>query len=553
MEEEHVLRDVRRASRVIGLGHGAATFAVTAFIGSITSHVAVDLAVHNQAVTAANTAGGVFGSLFALLIIVRRRGVPRKWVTVSLFQFAAVGLIVIAGAGLRSTVPGIWLVYGGLCVVSLALVALTPIRPAVAAQFRDHKLDGTFTSRSRAWSYGSIGVLVLLVGAITASPLEWRVATLVLAAWMSVCGLMLALFKQFPKETPSSERIGAWELWDVMRAGQQRRLVIAVGAAAFTAQLVYVSLEPFLSAPALLGAAASAWVGVGLGVVKLGIVPVIRRQGALSDDRVRRSARRAARALAASAAVAAVTIPHFPLQIVLPALLLAVVLVELGNGPMADAARTYGSRLGIEADAMSTVAQQLSYDIAGVIATFAQIRLLGLFTFITPWQRVVIAWLIAAVIVVALTWRSEWRDHPRARLRTNRGPAELQIGVGLYRNTLARFRLVVTLRDRSMTVRAPDGSRFEVHTVIEGGERDPRIPTCIVWFGVTRPRPRRQRRRAGKLFPGARFPIVADGRRIGHGRWLGRPGSWELRDGTTICRSDELEHEVISRLRMPTA
>jgi hypothetical protein len=428
-------RELIRASRAIGLAHGASTFAAAALIGSITSRIATSLGVHNGTITAANTAGGACGTVLAVLIIVTRRGVPRRTVTVAIFTAAAVGACLVAVAGLPFAPRGIAWVYGGLCLLSLALVSLTPIRPAVAARFAAEKLDGTFTSRSRAWSYGSIGTLALVVGGVAVSPLGWRVATAILAIWLFSCGLMLLFFRQYPNPTKPEDRLDPWELWRLIRAGEQRRMVVAVGATAFTAQLVYVSFEPFLSGADRLGGRAPLAVGIGLAGVKLALVPLIFRQGDLADDRVRRSAQRAARYLAAAAPVTALALVVEPLPALLAVLLVASVLVELGNGPMGDAARTYGSRLGIEADAMTTVAQQVCYGLAGLVATLAQLP--GV---LTEFQRlvmavarplshpssfgvVVVVMLAATSLAASKTHRSEWRDEPRGRCASSHGPA----------------------------------------------------------------------------------------------------------------------------------
>jgi hypothetical protein len=548
-------------------------FAVASFVGAITSHIASGLSVANGIVTGANTAGGIWGSLLAVVIIGRRRGVPRRWVTVTFFLAAAAGAGMVAVAGLPFARPGILFVYVGLCLLSLALVSLAPVRPAVAASFKAARLDGTFTSRSRAWSYASIGVLALVVGGTATTTPGWRVATAIFAGWLVVCALMLAGFRQFPAVTRLEDRLDPWDLWTLLRTGEQRRMVIAVGATAFTAQLVYVSLEPFLSGTSRLGSAASLFVGGGLAVVKLALVPLILRQGQLSDDRVRRSAQRAAWFLTASALVGAASVIAQPLATLLLVLLVASFLVELGNGPMGDAARTYGSRLGIEADAMTTVAQQLAYDVAGVVATLVQlpacldwirhtaVALASPVSRITMWDLVVVALLVAGIVVNRTTFRNEWRDDPRGRVTPVRGPAELRFTIGISTGTLARYHLFGLVRNSPVNIPdASDGARFYVHTVLSGGTRDPRVPTLIAAIGARRSRPVRRTR--GRLYPFAVVPIVGVRQepggpsqmlRVGSGRWLGRPGTWAIEDDQLVLRSPELARPLITRLRRHNA
>ena len=578
-------RNLIRASRVIGLLHGASMFAVATFIGTITNDVAGSLGVQNGVVTGANTLGGMCGSVLAVLIIVLRRGVPPRWVAVAIFMASAVGAGFVAVAGLKFAPGGIAWVYGGLCLASLALVSLTPVRPAVAASFASAKLDGTFTSRARAWSYGSIGTLALVVGGVATSPLGWRVATAIFAVWLATCGIMLLFFRQYPDPTEPEDRLDPWGLWTLIRAGEQRRMVIAVGATAFTAQLVYVSFEPFLSGPGRLGLRAPLAVGIGLAVVKLALVPLIVRQGKLADDRVRRSAQRAARYLAASALVAALSLVVESLAALLAVLLVAALLVELGNGPMGDAARTYGSRLGIEADAMTTVAQQVCYDLAGIVATLVQLPpfLASIQRIVTAGARllshpstfglVIVALIGAAVLVMRMTHGSEWRDDPNGRVVASQGPGEIRLNIGIHTRTHATYHLFATVRDSPVNLpEARDRGRFFVHSILPGGTADPRVPTLVLLVGAHRLRP--LRRTEGRLFPGAIVPAVgirqrsedavrgtqaeAELLRAGWGVWLGRPGAWRVeRDpqtqGAMVLRSPELNATVVTRFQRHNA
>ncbi len=564
---EELLRNLLRAARVIGLVHGAAMFAVATFIGAITSHVAASLMVGNGWVTGANTFGGMWGSVLAIVIIVRRRGVPRRSVTVSYFLAAAAGAALVAVAGLPFARPGILFLYLGLCLLALALVALTPVRPAVARSFAGIGRDGTFTSRSRAWSYGSIGVLALVVGGVATSPLGWRVGTGIFAGWLIVCAVMLARFRQYPRRTRAQDRLDPWALWRLARFGEQQRMVAAVGASAFTAEMVYISFEPFLSAPSRLGAAAPVFVGAGLAVVKLVLVPFILRQGELSDERVRRSAQRAARYLAAGSLVAVLALVSQPVATLLAVLWVASLLIELGVGPMADAARTYGSRLALEADAMTTVMQQEAYDIAGLVATVIQLpwflawmqhgaaasaRLLGHLSF---FPLVIVALLGAGGTVLLTTSHNAWTEIPGTRLVVNDGPPTIRLTVGLVPGTLAVYRVHAQVRCAHVTIpRMPDGGRFVVHSVLPGGTSDPQVHTCDARLDRKRPRPLRRTR--GLLYPYRRVPTVGwqtgptgpfgPPLRVGWTRWRGSPGTWALEEHAVVITSDELNRQLVT-------
>ena len=189
---------------------------------------------------------------------------------------------------------------------------------------------------------------------------------------------------------------------------------------------------------------------------------------------------------------------------------------------------------------------------------------------------VVVSLSIAAALVMRMTHGSEWRDVPGGRVEVSHGPAEIRLTLRVRRRTLATYRLFAKVRDARVNLtEAHDRGRFLVHSVLQGGTANPRVPTLILWIGARRLR--LPRRTEGRLYPFAIIPVVgirlpADDAqeptpgqpvhgapskpelvRGGGGLWLGRPGRWRVEDGSMVFRSRELEATLVTRCQRHNA
>jgi hypothetical protein len=535
---------------VIGTAHGTAWVALTSFIGFITSRVADDLDVATSNVTRAVWIGSAISVALTITVIVRRSGVPGRRLTLIRYGATGVGALVVALA------PSIVFVNVGMVLAPGAMLALTPIRPAVAARFSPStwrntrggqpRLDGTFTGLSRAWSYATMAALGVLIPTIALiGPSAWRIAAAVFAAWVAVQTVILAK-SDLLSQPPASERIEAvWDLWDVLKGGELRRGLWALGCSVLITTLVSVSIEPFLADPALLGRNAGVFAGL-LGLVQLAIIPAVLRHGQRSDADVRHSSQLAASWLAISGVVALVTVLELPEPLLLSFIVIAVALMWMGAGPVNDATRTYASRDGIEADAMATLFQQAFYNLGALsgtlVHTSAVLRVAG-----GPWRLIVAAWVGVALCALYVTRRHEYRGEVLLRVGRTTKPG-VSIAASRVGGRPDLLHIWLDVDGIPAHVRAPRGSLIVIHGPKRRRHPDSsRIALTTVRLGAGGwlwPRGKEE----GRLWPWRRFPILDNGELVGIGRWHSWPGTWIVQGGRTFLHSDGLNRPKTIRV-----
>jgi hypothetical protein len=527
--------DLRHAARLQGVSNGTAWLLLTSFIGTAVVPMAADLRTATTAITLTATLAGAVGLGAMIWSTVRRVGVPSRWVTAGAFWSAAAGLIIVA------TARGALGVDIGMLPAGLPMWALSPVRSATAARFGGAgRRDGTFTARSRAWMYAALSVLGMAVGAIASlGPHAWRLATLALAAWVATLGAALASRQRHPAPTPRHERLVAWRLLDLLTDGGLRRRIGGLFCAGMLVQLCWQEIERELAGPGLLGSEAVRLMAV-LPLVRLAAIPGVLHHGRMSDNAVRHSARLAAFWLVGSGAVVAVTevAPgRLPAGVTILAITAGVGLVERGAGPTNDAARTYASRIAREADQLATIAQLLALGTGSLLAS----RL--------GWRDAVAAWTVTSGLAAYAAVRRSYHAASPDRLGV--------IGHTAGRDALAFSWLHADRRAGAVRIGfLLGGDRGSRGTVISGpgdrlvlvGSLIPDLPEgqtitlATVQLADGRPRSRARRPcQRGRLWPGARFPVLVDGQLVGRGRWWSWPGTWALGDdGNLELRSATL-------------
>jgi hypothetical protein len=516
--------EVRRAARLIGTAHGTSQVAATGFLGLLVTRIAADLHASEGHVKGAAVLGLFTVMALTLVLVLSRRGDARKGFAAAGFAAAAVGLLAIA---LR---PWSAVLYGGMILAALPTLTLTPIRTATARAFRRHQRDGSFTGHSRAWSYAvRAGLTAGIAGVAFLLPEGWRIATAGLGLWLAGVGATLWRAR-LPVEPRPEGRISLWQVWDQVRATELRSSLLALACSNFVLELVLLSLEPFLAGAGLHGRATLA-VGL-LGFLPLASLPMVRRFGELSNDRVWRAGTLAARFLLVSGGLVLGTLAPLPLWLVVLVTVAALAGVEFGVGPLNDSARTYASRQGFAADALATFCTAAAYYAGGQVAQLSSTA---------GWGLVVAGWASAAVLAVLLLRRHERRPKdPWLRVLRPRTP-EVGLTLGRLTGTDARVRLWFDVGPIRSYTTVKEGDLLRLTTPLDtGAESPPDVTVFEVSFRAAwRPRPPRRRR--GRLYPGARFACVAeDGRQFGVGVWWGGRGRWEIADGRTRLISQSL-------------